>query len=42
VFWNHDRHAGNLGAMEAYLRWETELPEQVAADRLSGFELRRP
>ena len=37
LFWNHDRHAGNRAAMEAYLRWETELPEQIAADGLAGF-----
>jgi rhodanese-related sulfurtransferase len=42
VFWNHDRHAGNQDAMRAYLRWETELPEQVAADGLSGFQLAAP
>ena len=39
VFWNHDRHAGNRDAMRAYLHWETELPAQIAADRLSGFRL---
>ncbi len=39
LFWNHDRHAGNREAMQAYLRWETELPEQVAADGLAGFRL---
>ena len=33
LFWNHDRHAGNREAMQAYLRWETELPEQIAARR---------
>jgi hypothetical protein len=42
VFWNHDRHAGNQDAMRAYLRWETELPEQIAADGLSGFQLVAP
>jgi rhodanese-related sulfurtransferase len=39
VFWNHDRHAGNEEAMRAYLRWETELPGEVARDGLSGFRL---
>jgi rhodanese-related sulfurtransferase len=39
VFWNHDRHAGNEAAMRAYLRWETELPDEVARDGLSGFRL---
>ncbi len=39
LFWNHDRHAGNREAMQAYLRWETELPEQIAADGLAGFRL---
>jgi rhodanese-related sulfurtransferase len=39
LFWNHDRHAGNREAMQAYLRWETELPEQIAADGLAGFNL---
>ena len=39
LFWNHDRHAGNEDAMRAYLRWETELPGQIAADGLSGFKL---
>jgi rhodanese-related sulfurtransferase len=42
LFWNHDRHAGNRAAMQAYLRWETELPEQIAADGLAGFSLARP
>jgi rhodanese-related sulfurtransferase len=42
VFWNHDRHAGNQDAMRAYLRWETELPEQIAVDGLSGFQLVAP
>ncbi|HJU18116.1 MAG TPA: hypothetical protein VJ770_16810, partial [Stellaceae bacterium] len=37
VFWNHDRHAGNRTAMEAYLSWETELPGAVAADGLAPF-----
>ncbi len=40
--WNHDRHAGNRAAMQAYLRWETELPEQVAADGFAGFTLGPP
>jgi rhodanese-related sulfurtransferase len=39
LFWNHDRHAGNQDAMRAYLRWETELPGQIAADGLTGFSL---
>jgi rhodanese-related sulfurtransferase len=39
VFWNHDRHAGNEEAMRAYLRWETELPDEIARDGLAGFRL---
>jgi len=39
VFWNHDRHAGNQAAMRAYLRWETELPAEIARDGLAGFRL---
>jgi rhodanese-related sulfurtransferase len=39
LFWNHDRHAGNRDAMQAYLRWETELPDQIAAEGLAGFNL---
>ena len=39
VFWNHDRHAGNAAAMRAYLRWETELPAEVARDGLAGFRI---
>ncbi len=39
LFWNHDRHAGNREAMQAYLRWETELPGQIAAEGLAGFNL---
>jgi rhodanese-related sulfurtransferase len=39
VFWNHDRHAGNDDAMRAYLRWETELPGEIARDGLAGFRL---
>ncbi len=39
LFWNHDRHAGNRDAMQAYLHWETELPAQIAADGLTGFSL---
>jgi hypothetical protein len=32
--------AWRIGArMQAYLRWETELPEQIAADGLAGFNL---
>jgi rhodanese-related sulfurtransferase len=42
LFWNHDRHAGNQNAMRAYLQWETELPAQIAADGLSGFQLAAP
>jgi rhodanese-related sulfurtransferase len=42
LFWNHDRHAGNREAMQAYLRWETELPDQIAADGLAGFKLGLP
>jgi len=42
LFWNHDRHNGNAAAMRAYLRWETELPGQIAADGLSGFRLGAP
>ncbi|MFZ3238716.1 MAG: hypothetical protein WA184_25545 [Stellaceae bacterium] len=36
LFWNHDRRAGNPAAMRAYLRWETELPAQIAADGQAG------
>jgi rhodanese-related sulfurtransferase len=39
IFWNHDRHAGNEEAMRAYLRWETELPGEIARDGLAGFRL---
>jgi rhodanese-related sulfurtransferase len=39
LFWNHDRHAGNSEAMRAYLRWETELPAQLAAEGNAGFRL---
>jgi len=39
IFWNHDRHAGNEAAMQAYLRWETELPAEIARDGLAGFRL---
>ncbi|HMD64566.1 MAG TPA: rhodanese-like domain-containing protein [Stellaceae bacterium] len=42
LFWNHDRHSGNAAAMRAYLRWETELPEEIAADGLSGFRIAAP
>jgi rhodanese-related sulfurtransferase len=42
LFWNHDRHSGNAAAMQAYLRWETELPGQIAADGLSGFRTAAP
>jgi rhodanese-related sulfurtransferase len=39
IFWNHDRHGGNQEAMRAYLRWETELPGEVARDGLAGFHI---
>ena len=39
VFWNHDRHSGNQDAMRAYLRWETELPGEIARDGQAGFRL---
>jgi len=39
VFWNHDRHDGNHEAMRAYLRWETELPGEIARDGQAGFRL---
>jgi hypothetical protein len=39
IFWNHDRHGGNQEAMRAYLRWETELPGEIARDGLAGFRL---
>ena len=39
IFWNHDRHAGNQEAMRAYLRWETELPAEIARDGQAGFRL---
>jgi rhodanese-related sulfurtransferase len=42
VFWNHDRQAGNQAAMRAYLRWETELPAEIAKDGQAGFRLMPP
>ncbi len=42
LFWNHDRQAGNQAAMRAYLRWETELPAEIARDGLAGFRLTPP
>jgi rhodanese-related sulfurtransferase len=39
AFWNHDRHDGNEAAMRAYLRWETELPAELARDGLAGFRI---
>jgi hypothetical protein len=39
IFWNHDRHDGNHEAMRAYLRWETELPAEIARDGQAGFRL---
>jgi rhodanese-related sulfurtransferase len=39
IFWNHDRHDGNAGAMRAYLQWELDLPGEVARDGLSGFRV---
>jgi hypothetical protein len=39
LFWSQEGHAGNREAMQAYLRWETELPEQIAAEGLAGFTL---
>jgi rhodanese-related sulfurtransferase len=39
IFWNHDRHAGNEDAMHAYLRWETELPAEIARDGQAGFRI---
>lgn len=42
IFWNHDRHAGNQDAMRAYLRWETELPGEIARDGLAGFRIAVP
>jgi rhodanese-related sulfurtransferase len=39
LFWNHDRHTGNRDAMQAYLRWEAELPDQIVAEGLAGFNL---
>jgi len=42
LFWNHDRHNGNAAAMRAYLRWETELLAQIAADGLFGFRIAAP
>ena len=32
IFWNHDRHEGNREAMQAYLRWELDLPGEIARD----------
>jgi rhodanese-related sulfurtransferase len=42
VFWNDDRHGGNQDAMRAYLRWETELPGEIARDGQAGFRLAAP
>jgi len=42
VFWNHDRHGGSQEAMRAYLRWETELPAEIARDGLAGFRVMPP
>ncbi len=39
VFWNHDRHDGNQGAMRAYLQWELDLPGEIEKDGLSGFRI---
>ncbi len=39
IFWNHDRHDGNAGAMRAYLQWELDLPGEVSRDGLSGFRV---
>jgi len=39
IFWNHDRHDGNAGAMRAYLQWELDLPGEVARDGLAGFRV---
>jgi hypothetical protein len=39
IFWNHDRHDGNAGAMRAYLQWELDLPGEVARDGLAGFRI---
>ena len=39
IFWNHDRHDGNAGAMRAYLQWELDLPGEIARDGLSGFRV---
>ena len=42
VFWNYDRHGGSQEAMRAYLRWETELPAEIARDGLAGFRVMPP
>jgi rhodanese-related sulfurtransferase len=39
IFWNHDRHSGNQDSMRAYLRWETELPGEIARDGQAGFHV---
>jgi rhodanese-related sulfurtransferase len=39
IFWNRNRHGGDSEAMQAYLRWELDLPGEVAKDGLSGFRL---
>jgi rhodanese-related sulfurtransferase len=39
VFWNRNRHGGDTEAMQAYLRWELDLPAEVAKDGLSGFRI---
>jgi rhodanese-related sulfurtransferase len=37
LFWAHDRHKGNKAAMNTYLDWERDLPNQIAADGDAKF-----
>ncbi|MEQ8194202.1 MAG: rhodanese-like domain-containing protein [Rhodospirillales bacterium] len=37
LFWAHDRHQGNKVAMNTYLDWERDLPNQIAEDGDARF-----
>jgi rhodanese-related sulfurtransferase len=37
LFWAHDRHKGNKVAMNTYLDWERDLPNQIAEDGDAKF-----
>jgi hypothetical protein len=42
IFWNHDRHDGSDSARQAmqnYLQWELDLPDEIEKDGLSGFRV---